>query len=1123
MRARLLRILRGTASSMLLVTAVVAALSWFAGPARAHTGLHDPADGTTLEIKVGQNDPGCGNAPGSLCSKFEITNCQGADTALTGYYARVNPPAGVAVRGMIVIFSGGSGTSYWQGQAEPGDEEDQRIDEFLDDLRAAGMVTIQVRWADDWLQADAGQNDGLHMACRPARIVKDFHDRLWAPVYGNPNAVGVCGFCVMGPSGGSSATAWMLTPFMVEAYVDAVFPTGGPPHAAMAKGCAPSGPAEEPYRYGTGSSVRQIDNPFRASAELECTNGNAAYRDTWDRHSIDTPQAGGDQDHPTTGVHLIDGAADPLRLHGYDWMLRMWAEPGANPYTTFEVVPGMGHGISENPGQHDGMDRLTTAILKTAAPRACDNGFDDDQDGQADTADPGCTSGTDASEKTLAATQCDNAVDDDADGLVDFRTEFGDQGCSSATDATEAGGGGDPTLSIGDLVHPEGHTGSNLAGFAITLSQASASPVTVQFSTANGTAVAPGDYTAVTGATVTFNPGEITRTANVSVNGDVLDEPDQTFTVSLSNPSGAAIADGTATGTITDDDALPVLSVGDVSVGEAVASGKASFPVTLSGQSEQPVTVAYATAPNGATSPGDYTHTSGTLMWTSGQTVPQTVDVPVVNDALDEADAEDFFLNLSSPTHAGLTDAQGIATITDNDALPALSIDDAAYPELSSGSADRAFTIKLGTVSGRAVTVSWATADGTAAAGLDYTSSGGVATIPAGSPSVNVQIPFLGDTIDETDNDATSTGNFETFTVTLSGPANATIGDGTAVGTITDDDNPPAISVGDTTVAEGDAGDTVTASFPVTLSNASDRVVTVQRATADDTALAGQDYSALASGTLMFPALDVSEPVVVGILSDDAVEPSETFTLGLSAPSANASIADGQGRGTIADDDTAPTLSVADPAPVAEGDPGDTPVVTFVVSLSAAASGEVTVGYATSSGSATEDADFTDTSGTLIFTSGQLERTVDVPVLSDGDVETDESFTFTLSSPSNATIADGSATGTIQEDDIQTSLVVSNATATEGSPAVFTITLTPAPAETVVVTYSTAPGTATGTGDFAPVLSDQATFAAGDDSKTVSVATVDDALDEPAETFFLNATTSADVSLTDPQGEATIN
>ena len=125
-------------------------------------------------------------------------------------------------------------------------------------------------------------------------------------------------------------------------------------------------------------------------------------------------------------------------------------------------------------------------------------------------------------------------------------------------------------------------------------------------------------------------------------------------------------------------------------------------------------------------------------------------------------------------------------TVTDDDDPPSLTVDDAAVTEGDSGTVNAAFTVRLSTASGRTVTVDWATSDGTAAAGADYTAGNGALTFAAGETEKTFDVAVTGDAVDEDD---------ETFTVTLSNAGNASIADATATGTITDDDRRSARGV----------------------------------------------------------------------------------------------------------------------------------------------------------------------------------------------------------------------------------------------------------------------------------------------------------------------------------------
>jgi hypothetical protein len=226
-----------------------------------------------------------------------------------------------------------------------------------------------------------------------------------------------------------------------------------------------------------------------------------------------------------------------------------------------------------------------------------------------------------------------------------------------------------PTLAIGDVAQAEGTGGASLFVFPVALSAASGQPVTVQYATVAGSAAAGADFTPAAG-TLTFAPGDTSEAVTVAVAADALDEPDEQFTVVLSAPLGATLADGVGTGTILDDDATPSLSVSDATgVDQACGSTPATFTVTLSPASGQAVAVVFATVPGTATANVDYAATSGTLTFAAGSTAA-TVVVPVVDDLLSEPD-ETFTLHLSNAVNATIADADGVGTIDDQDGTPA--------------------------------------------------------------------------------------------------------------------------------------------------------------------------------------------------------------------------------------------------------------------------------------------------------------------------------------------------------------------------------------------------------------------------------------------------------------------
>jgi hypothetical protein len=222
----------------------------------------------------------------------------------------------------------------------------------------------------------------------------------------------------------------------------------------------------------------------------------------------------------------------------------------------------------------------------------------------------------------------------------------------------------DPMLTISNVSVTEGNAGPVGATFTVSLWSAGTKTVTVNFATADGNARAGSDYQAVSG-TLTFAPGETSKTITVLVNGDTLNEAGETFFVNLSGASNAWI--GTrGTGTIIDDDPLPTLVINDVQKLEGNSGTVAFvFTVSLSAPSGQTVTVNYSTAPGTATAGSDYQAQTGTLTFAPGET-SKTITILVYGDKTKEAD-ETFFVNLSDAWNVILADSQGLGTILNDD------------------------------------------------------------------------------------------------------------------------------------------------------------------------------------------------------------------------------------------------------------------------------------------------------------------------------------------------------------------------------------------------------------------------------------------------------------------------
>jgi chitinase len=377
---------------------------------------------------------------------------------------------------------------------------------------------------------------------------------------------------------------------------------------------------------------------------------------------------------------------------------------------------------------------------------------------------------------------------------------------------------------------------------------------------------------------------------SVPILGDTMTEGTETFTVNLSVPANATIADAQGVGTIYDNEGPPSFVVTDVTGPEA--SSGLSFGVLLTNANSSPVGIDYADGT--ATAGTDYTAVSGTLTFNPGQT-SKSVPVTVADDAIAEDD-EAFTLSLSNATGGlAISDVQGIWTIQNDDADPTVSVAAASVDEGDLGTDTMSVPVTLSGPSGRAVDVDFATSDGTATAGIDYTTASGTLVFAAGETSKHIDITVSGDFWDE--------GN-ETITITLTAPFNADLGTDVATATITNDDAGPKLSLPDASVVEGDSGATAL-TFTVNITPASPIDVTVHFATSDGSAAAGNDYVA-ASGTVTIQAGQTTGSITVDVTGDTSYEPDETIGLLLSSP-VGAKIVSGLATGTITNDDKIPT------------------------------------------------------------------------------------------------------------------------------------------------------------------------------------------------------------------------
>lgn len=223
-----------------------------------------------------------------------------------------------------------------------------------------------------------------------------------------------------------------------------------------------------------------------------------------------------------------------------------------------------------------------------------------------------------------------------------------------------------PSISVRDVAVVEGNSGTTQATFVVALSGSTSQSVSFSFATSNGTATGGSDYIATSGA-LTFAPGEVEKPVVVVINGDTVDEAQETLFLDISNVQNATVSSSRGTGFIVDDDG-PTVSINDITVTEGNSGTKAAtFTLTLSGPSVEAIAVRVITAPGTATASTDYNSINLVVIFQPG-TVSNTFDVAILGDTNLESN-ETLFVNITESFAATIADGQSVCTILDDDTL----------------------------------------------------------------------------------------------------------------------------------------------------------------------------------------------------------------------------------------------------------------------------------------------------------------------------------------------------------------------------------------------------------------------------------------------------------------------
>jgi len=677
--------------------------------------------------------------------------------------------------------------------------------------------------------------------------------------------------------------------------------------------------------------------------------------------------------------------------------------------------------------------------------------------------------------------------------------------------------------------------------------------VSVDYATANETATAGSDYTAQSGTLTWDNNDERAKPINLPITDDSDYEGNETFTVTLSNPTGGSSL-GTINPlsvTIVENEAEPPPPPPEPGVLQFAATTYTAkeedgllaelITVTRVGGSDGFVSVEYlGTSESTALEGSDYRESSGRLNWADGETGEKTLNLTLIDDPEVE-NTEIIKLTLANPTGGATlgTPAQATLSITDNDVPQnpgTLQFTEATYTA-GEGDGDLSLTVtRLDGSDGSATVQYLAMPESSATADSDYTGASGTLTWPAGD-SEPKPLPIT--VIDDTDSEQST----ETIQFTLSNPTGATLGSpAQATLSIIDNDTaPPILNAG--VLQFGEATYTANESdgelnITVIRSGGSDGEVTVEyNAAESSTATVDSDYTGN-QGTLTWDSADMTDKsLIIKLIDDTQVEGTELITLVLGTPTGGATLGSPiHATVTLADNDTSTPVTppeVITPEPetpatqpgvlqfaaatyTAEESEGE--LTNITVTRTGGSEGSVTVQYLTTGEStATSNSDYTGTNGTLAWANGDTEpKSLTVTLIDDEQVEESETVKFTLSNPIGGAALGNQTAATLSIIDNDTAAPVSPAGSLQFSAPTYLVKETEGELDNIIVTRSggssgsvsveylaTAEGSATVGSDYTNA-NGILTWADGDsEPKPISLTLKDDDELEPAETVHL--------------------
>ena len=625
----------------------------------------------------------------------------------------------------------------------------------------------------------------------------------------------------------------------------------------------------------------------------------------------------------------------------------------------------------------------------------------------------------------------------------------------------------------------------------------------------------------------------------IAIEDDELDEPNGLITATIQEGSDYHVGNFTnrASVEVIDDDgddtmpeiAITAITVDNIAIGNDLTATEGStikiefgsnisvrgtnpliinYEITIAGEFFNPIPVGVLTteiAPGASNSVIQFSTTDDELEEANGSLVVTLLS------------GSGYFLASSKSR-----DNTKEIIIADDD--PTLFISSLSKIEGNSGSNIMNFEVMISSAPSEEVTVAFATSNGSARQGIDFTATSGTLVFPANSTTPQpIPVTINPDTIDE-DN--------EEFELVLSNPTGgAKIGSsGIAIGTIEDDDEAPLLSINSVEIEEGQTGEK-DFTFTASLDRVSSRNVTFEYSTTGITATAGEDFISVKNKEATIVAGSTSLPINVKVKGDTIDESDEIFTIAL-AIAVNATIPEngGIGKGTIISDDN-PAFHVVNKSGLEDPD-GE---IIFEVTLSPVLNVPASVRFTTVSGAtdtAVSGVDFVAVDQILEFGTGEQSKFVTVELKSDDLDEDDEEFTVRLTSQSGGAniVGNGIAKGLIIDNDGEINMSISDAEIIEGNTGEvvmeFTVSLDSPSGRDVSVRYNTADLTSEDVADdetdYIPVIDGVLIFIPGITEKILSISIKGDDEFEPDEAYYLVLSEATNATITRNIGVGTI-